>query len=424
MATKPIPQTAAARIPLTRQIIADMKLGDERADPDCPGLRVRCTASACVFFYRYRAADGALRQIKLGEFGPLTLAGARAELGKKRLERERGIDPQGEKRKVRELARAQRAAARKGAYTVKQLIEEYVDEHLSRQVRGGESERVLRYDLLPKLGDRPAADVTRRELQDQVIRPVMLRAPRVATQLLSRIRCAYAHAQEQGRLPDDHISPTVGIKGAAQVRRKRAFTDAELATFLRWLPHSAYSRTVREAFLLVLYTACRSGEVVSARWRDIDLERKVWVIRQTKNGEPHEVMLPAQAAELLKYRRGLDDVFVFPSKKPAQHVAQKALGFAQYTARQVDHMGRAQDPVEVGWTVHDLRRTVATGLAKLGCPRVVQDRILNHVDQSVAAIYDTHRYDGEARDWLQRWADHLDALRVRNVAAIDRSRAA
>ena len=70
------------------------------------------------------------------------------------------------------------------------------------------------------------------------------------------------------------------------------------------------------------------------------------------------------------------------------------------------------------WTVHDLRRTVATGLAKLGCSRVVQDRILNHVDNSVSAIYDTHRYDNEARVWLQKWADYLDALTVRNVVPL------
>ena len=75
----------------------------------------------------------------------------------------------------------------------------------------------------------------------------------------------------------------------------------------------------------------------------------------------------------------------------------------------------AADPIEIAWTVHDLRRTVATGLAKLGCPRVVQDRILNHVDSSVSAIYDRHRYDGEAKAWLQNWADYLDALRIGNV---------
>jgi len=60
-------------------------------------------------------------------------------------------------------------------------------------------------------------------------------------------------------------------------------------------------------------------------------------------------------------------------------------------------------------------RTAAAGLAKLGCPRVVQGRILNHVDGSVSAIYDRHRYDAEARVWLQKWADYLESLTVRNV---------
>jgi hypothetical protein len=95
--------------------------------------------------------------------------------------------------------------------------------------------------------------------------------------------------QNKGRIPDDFVFPTLGIKGAPQVRRKRAFTDAELATFIRWLPRSPYSRTARDALALVLCTGCR----------------------------------------------------------------------------------------------HDLRCTAATGLAKLGCPRVVQDRILNHVNGSV-----------------------------------------
>jgi hypothetical protein len=64
------------------------------------------------------------------------------------------------------------------------------------------------------------------------------------------------------------------------------------------------------------------------------------------------------------------------------------------------------------------RGVVATGLAKLGCPRVVQDRILNHVDTSVAAIYDQHRYDAEARVWLQKWADHPEALTASNVVPL------
>jgi integrase len=396
-----------------------MKPGEERGDALCAGLRVRCLASGQkVFFYRYRGRDGALREIRLGQVGPLTLAKARDAAFRKRLERDQGIDPQLEKRKRKEEAARERVAQRQAAYTLEDLVNEYIEEALKGQKRGAESARLLRQDLLPVLGHRPALQITRRELQDEVIRPKMAKAPRVTTQLLSRIRCAYAYAIEQGRLPDEFISPTFGIKGAPQVRRKRVLTDSELAKFLKWLPHSPYSRTVREALSLVLLTGCRSGEVVAALWRDTDLDRGVWTIRETKNGEPHDVMLPKQAVELLKSRQGMDQVYIFPSPRGGRHVAQKVLGFAQYYARQRDGDKPAADPIEVPWTVHDLRRTVATGLAKLGCPRVVQDRILNHVDSSVSAIYDVHRYNTEARDWLQKWADYLEALTAHNVVPL------
>jgi hypothetical protein len=252
--TKPTPKRAGPSA-LSPAIIAAMTPGVELSDPDHPGLRVRCNATSRVFFYRYRASDGALRQIKLGEFGAMTLAAARSALQKKKLEREQGVDPQIEKRKTRAESRRAREAVRVSSYTVADLVEHYVAEDLGKQKRGSEGERILRRELLPKLGARSAAALTRRELQDEVIRPTMARAPRVATQLLSRIRCAYAHGLEQGRLPDDHVSPTVGIKGAAQVRRKRALADGELATFLRWLPHSPYSQAVRDVLQLSLLTA-------------------------------------------------------------------------------------------------------------------------------------------------------------------------
>ena len=411
--------------PLTAAIIADMQPGEERGDAQCPGLRVRCSASGRkVFFYRYRSKDGGLREIRLGDVGPLTLAKARDAALRKRVERDQGKDPQLEKRKERQEATRERATQRQSGYTVNDLVDEYVREALSKQKRGVEAERLLRKDFLAVFDGKPAIALTRRELQDELIRPKILKHPRTATQLLSRIRCAYAHAIEQGRLPDQFVSPTLGIKGASQVRRKRALTDAELAKFLKWLPHSPYSRLVRESMMLVLLTGCRSGEIVAARWRDVDLERGVWTIRETKNGEPHDVMLCQQAIELLGYRKGIDKVFVFPSTKAGQHVKQKALGLAQYTARHMDPESGAKDPVEVPWTVHDLRRTVATGLARLGCPRVVQDRILNHVDNSVAAIYDRHSYGEEARAWLQKWANHMDALTTRNVVSISAAKAA
>src|SRR6185369_1764381 len=86
------------------RIIADMRSGDEFGDPDHPALRIRRTNAARVFFHRYRAS-GALHEIKLGEFGPMTLAEARKAPGRLKIERERGIDPQLQKQQVRTEAR-------------------------------------------------------------------------------------------------------------------------------------------------------------------------------------------------------------------------------------------------------------------------------------------------------------------------------
>jgi len=416
MAKKPV---VPKREPLTAAIISYIKPGQERADAQCPGLRVRCLATdKRVFFYRYRSRDGALREIRLGEVGPLTLSKARDAVARKRLEREQGKDPQLEKRKEREEATRERLAQRQAAYTLEDMVNEYIKHVLDGQKRGAESARILRRDVLPLLGHRPAAQITRRELQEQVVRPRMIKAPRVATQMLSRLRCAYAYAIEQGRLPDEFNPPTIGIKGAPQVRRRRVLTDAELATFLRWLPRSPFSPGVRDALMMVLLTGCRSGEVVAGLWRDMDLDRGVWTIRETKNGEPHNVMLPHQAIELLDRRKELNAVFVFPSPRAGRHLQQKAVGIAQYAARRRIEDKSLRDPIEVPWTVHDLRRTAATGLARLGCPRVVQDRILNHIDHSVSAIYDQYRYDDEARVWLQKWADYLEGLTVSNVVPL------
>lgn len=267
-----------------------------------------------MFFYRYRGRDGTLREIRLGDVGPLMPAKARDLPLKKRLEREQGKVPQLERPNERAEAKRKKTAQLQSAYTLENLIDQYIDEVLSQQKRGVESARILRRDLLPILGNRPALQITRRQLQDEVIRPKMSMAPRVATQLLCRIRCAYAHAIEQGRLPDDFLSPTIGIKGVSPVRRRRALTGAELAGFLRGVPHAPYSRTVRDALLLVLLTGCRSVEVIAALWHDVDFDRNVWTIRETKNGELHDVMLPQQAVALLKHRQGSHKMFVFPSR--------------------------------------------------------------------------------------------------------------
>ena len=86
------------------------------------------------------------------------------------------------------------------------------------------------------------------------------------------------------------------------------------------MPQSPYSRAVREALVEIRRTSCRPGEVVQGCWPDIDLERGIWTIRETKSGEPQHVMLSRQAAELFESRRGLDEMFVYPSPIAGRHI--------------------------------------------------------------------------------------------------------
>ena len=63
--------------------------------------------------------------------------------------------------------------------------------------------------------------------------------------------------------------------------------------------------------------------------------------------------------------------------------------------------------IETRWTPHDLRRTAATGMGKLGVARFILSRVLNHVDGSVDGIYDRHDYMAQKREALELWAAEL-----------------
>ncbi|MHB1099262.1 MAG: Arm DNA-binding domain-containing protein [Burkholderiales bacterium] len=126
MTEKPIPKRAPEE--LTPAIIASMKQGDEKGDARVPGLRVRCLkdGKTRVFHYRYRDDAGALRQIKIGQLGPLTLEAARKRVLELKVERHRGHDPQAEKRARSAAARADRAKLKVKAYTVADAVEDYL----------------------------------------------------------------------------------------------------------------------------------------------------------------------------------------------------------------------------------------------------------------------------------------------------------
>jgi integrase len=177
--------------------------------------------------------------------------------------------------------------------------------------------------------------------------------------------------------------------------RERSLSDAEAAAVWLAAPENDYGRIVR----LILLTGCRRDEIGSLQWPEIDLKEKTITLpgQRTKNKQPHVIMLSDLAAAILKQipQRATRD-FVFGSGKGGYSGWSKS-------KHEFDKVTKLKEP----WTLHDLRRTVRTGLGKLGIQPHVAEAALNHLPPKLIRTYDRNTYATEKRDALDKWASHL-----------------
>jgi integrase len=188
------------------------------------------------------------------------------------------------------------------------------------------------------------------------------------------------------------------VQGTAKVDeaggRDRVLANDELRKLWAALGNDDFSDIIR---LLVLLGQ-RRNEIGKLAWGEVDLSRRLIALspERTKNSRHHEVPLSHQACAILQ-RRPRADSFVFDgfgSWAHAKEALDKRLGIAPFT-------------------LHDLRRTCATGMAELGVQPHIIEAVLNHVSGhkgGVAGIYNRAKYSGEMREALQRWADHVEQI--------------
>ncbi len=407
---------------LTDAAVRSLKPGQTLADAgEFRGLRVyRTKTSPPVFIYRYRSPEPGrpLRQYRIGCYPDVSLSDARDEDRQLAAKRANGICPVAEKsaREAEERAQAARAAAEReiAGFSVADMVEMYLSEYIEdRPIPGGsvvrrgarkrkgqsETRRTLYGDAVRVLGDRAAAEVTSKEVFDLVMEVVERGANVQAGNLLRELMAAFNYAISD-RLPDDHVNPCYQARD--RLKRKkirliskrgtRVLSDSELEELMAWLPGSGYTETQKRVLRLTLMTGCRTGEVCAARWRDIDLDRGVWHLKDTKTGVPRDVQLSLQAVAYLRQIRLTTGDYVCPSQKTKKPIQQKQL------TEQAWRMRKAGKFIDLPrWTPHDLRRTVRTGLSRLGCPSEVAEAILGHSRSGIEGTYDLHSYDAECR---------------------------
>ena len=154
---------------------------------------------------------------------------------------------------------------------------------------------------------------------------------------------------------------------------------------------------------LLMLTAQRRGEVAGMRWSELYLDKRQWLIpcERTKNKRAHMLPLSDAAVELLTAVPRLNGTLVFPARGREMEVMS---GFSKMKPKL-----EAICPI-VAWGMHDLRRSAATGMARLGVPPHVVERVLNHSSGTfagVAGVYNRFEYAPEMRDALELWARHI-----------------
>lgn len=254
-------------------------------------------------------------------------------------------------------------------------------------------ERRLEMHVLPRWREKKIADIRRgdvRELLDGIEGDVL------PNRVLTLIKTIFRYALSRDWID---ASPVEGIaKPKAESERDRVLDMEEVAQIWRaagllGFPFGHYFRTLA-------LTAQRRTEVAAMKWSDVDLDAATWVLhaKETKSARAHLVPLSEPVVEIL---RGLPHLgkYVF-THDGETHVA----GYAKAKSR-VDSFIAAAGGKIAPWTLHDLRRTAATHMVRLGVLEEVVGRVLNHAPKGVTAkVYALHTYAPEKRSALDRWA--------------------
>jgi integrase len=342
-----------------------------------------------------RESDGRRQRVKLGRFPAMSLEKARTAALKAMTNVSEGGDPSNTKR------------AQRDALTVEKLGELFIEKYAKRHKKTwAEDERLLKREVYPEIGRIKAAAVKRRDVLDILEAKADAGFVAQSTQILAVVRKMFNWAVDGDYLA---MSPAIGIKPRGKaVKRDRVLSDDELRAIWTTLPDAALSDQTRDIVRLLFLTGQRSGEVCGMACGEIDADRAIWTIpgSRTKNGLTHVVPLAPAALAIIEGwldKAGEeDDAPLFT--RVGEPFESNAIAKATRLKLQVS--GRP-------WTPHDIRRTVATGMAGLGIAPHIIEAVLNHLSgfrAGVAGVYNRNRYEPEKRRALDIWSEHMSAV--------------
>ena len=334
-------------------------------DQQMPGFGVRVYPNGRrVFVCSYRV-QGRKRLATLGRGDVLRLDVARKKAVSYLGQVAEGIDPQAPKDTV------------KAAGTVKSLAEAYIGRHAKlKKNTWVEDESYLTRHLLPRLGTRLALAITTDDMAT-LHAEIGSKHPYAANRLLEVVRKMYNLGRKWGLVPADKANPASGVERFPETKRRRFVTPDELPRLSKAIDQEA-DEYVRHAVWLLLLTGLRRGELLNAKWSDIDWKQRTLSIPKTKNGEALLAPLSHAAISRLKVVPQMqDNPYIICGRKAGHHLVN--LTDAWSRIRKVAGLNDLR--------IHDLRRTVGSWLVRDGASLHLVGSVLNHKDQKTTAGY-------------------------------------
>ncbi|WP_296084536.1 site-specific integrase [uncultured Agrobacterium sp.] len=354
----------------------------------CPGFSLRVFPTGRKVFtvkYRYGLTQ---RRLPIGVHPRISLAEARSKALEALRLVDEGIDPAARRRQL--------------SMTVESVCADFIEKYAKRNRSWRETERILQREFVSIHGQRDVREIKRHDIIDLMDGAVERGAAYQANRIHANLRRLFNWLMERNVV---EVSPVAGTKPPTREQpRDRVLTDDEIRAVLRVCAKEPYP--FGQFVPLLLATAQRRGEVSQLRWSQLDLDAKQWVIpaELAKNGKPHVVPLNDFALRILAAVPRFEDcewVFSTTRRSPIS-------GFSK-ALRHVHAESKTSS-----WRFHDLRRTAATGMARLAIQPHVVEKVLNHVSggaiSGVAAIYNRWGYDAERREALDKWGEFLDGL--------------
>jgi integrase len=310
---------------------------------------------------------------------------------------------------------AQKAAHEADVDRVEKVVELFVERYAKPKTKDWrETAAMLNREVVGRWKGRRLSQITRAHVHEMLDEIVDRGAPIAANRRFAAFRKMCAWALERGII--DH-NPCDGVKAPSpETRRDRVLDDAEIK--LAWEAFEAIGWPFGPVGKLLFLTGARRDEVAAMEWRELDLDARTWALpaSRTKNKRQHVVPLSDAAVDLLADLprvEGRRFVFSTTGRTPVSGFS-KAKAEIDKAVLEIagQHTGNGAAPLP-HWTLHDLRRSVATNLQRLGVRLEVTEAVLNHVSGSragIVGIYQRHDFAAEKRAALDAWARRLNAI--------------